>query len=87
MFNLIGRYRVDEVVQEEREDCYISTLYIKDAASMDSRAYYLAVENDKGKDRHAIQLYVNGKLLYILINFNYINSVCVCVCVSFSCGL
>lgn len=48
-------------MQEEREDCYISTLYIKDSAAMDSRAYYLVVENDKGKDKHAIQLYVNGK--------------------------
>lgn len=67
MFDLIGRYHVDEVVQEEREDCYISTLHIKDAASMDSRAYYLAVENDKGKDRHAIQLYVNGKRMYIYL--------------------
>lgn len=56
-----GRYRVDKVMQEEREDCYLSTLHIKDASAMDSRAYYLTVENDKGKDRHAIQLYVNGK--------------------------
>lgn len=57
-------------MQEEREDCYISTLYIKDSAAMDSRAYYLAVENDKGKDRHAIQLYVNGKIFkfFMLLN-------------------
>lgn len=57
----LGRYRVDKVIQEEREDCYLSTLHIKDASAIDSRAYYLTVENDKGKDRHAIQLYVNGK--------------------------
>lgn len=57
----LGRYKVDEVVQEEREDCYLATLHIKDASATDSRAYYLAVENDRGTDRHAVQLYVNGK--------------------------
>lgn len=51
---------MDDVLQEDREDCYLATLRINDADSTDSRAYYLAVENDKGMDRHAIQLYVNG---------------------------
>ncbi|XP_008190757.1 irregular chiasm C-roughest protein isoform X4 [Tribolium castaneum] len=58
----MGRYKVDEVVQEEREDCYLATLHIKDASATDSRAYYLAVENDRGTDRHAVQLYVNEPL-------------------------
>ncbi|XP_071051965.1 kin of IRRE-like protein 2 isoform X3 [Onthophagus taurus] len=58
----MGRYRVDDVTQEAREDCYLATLRIKDADSTDSRAYYLAVENDKGTDRHAVQLYVNEPL-------------------------
>ncbi|CAH1986092.1 unnamed protein product [Acanthoscelides obtectus] len=57
-----GKYKVDDVTQEEREDCYLATLHIRDTTSTDSRAYYLAVENDKGTDRHAVQLYVNGKL-------------------------
>ncbi|XP_044269442.1 irregular chiasm C-roughest protein isoform X2 [Tribolium madens] len=58
----MGRYKVDEVVQEDREDCYLATLHIKDASATDSRAYYLAVENDRGTDRHAIQLFVNEPL-------------------------
>ncbi|CAH1179150.1 unnamed protein product [Phaedon cochleariae] len=58
----MGKYKVDDVMQEEREDCYLATLHIKDATSTDSRAYYLAVENDRGTDRHAVQLYVNEPL-------------------------
>ncbi|XP_065161053.1 irregular chiasm C-roughest protein isoform X2 [Atheta coriaria] len=58
----MGRYSVDEVIQEEREDCYLATLKIKDAEATDSRAYYLAVENDRGTDRHAVKLYVNEPL-------------------------
>ena len=49
------------MVQDAREDCYLATLRIRDADATDSRAYYLAVENDRGTDRHAVQLYVNGK--------------------------
>ncbi|KAJ8922191.1 hypothetical protein NQ315_004126 [Exocentrus adspersus] len=58
----MGKYKVDEVTQEEREDCYLSTLHIKDTSATDSRAYYLAVENDRGTDRHAVQLYVSEPL-------------------------
>ncbi|CAH1372543.1 unnamed protein product [Tenebrio molitor] len=58
----MGRYKVDDVIQEEREDCYLATLHIKDASATDSRAYYLAVENDRGTDRHAVQLFVNEPL-------------------------
>lgn len=50
------------MTQEEREDCYSATLHITDADATDSRSYYLAVENDKGRDRHAVKLYVNGML-------------------------
>jgi hypothetical protein len=60
-FICLGRYKVDDVIQEEREDCYLATLHIKDASATDSRAYYLAVENDRGTDRHAVQLFVNGE--------------------------
>lgn len=56
-----GRYKVDDVMQEDTEDCYLATLHIKDTTSTDSRAYYLSVENDRGTDRHAIELYVNGE--------------------------
>lgn len=51
---------MDHVTEEDREDCYSAALHITDADSVDSRAYYLAVENDKGKDKHAVLLYVNG---------------------------
>nr|CAH7754992.1 unnamed protein product [Callosobruchus chinensis] len=63
----MGKYKVDDVTQEEREDCYLATLHIRDTTSTDSRAYYLAVENDKGTDRHAVQLYVNGELYFPVI--------------------
>ncbi|XP_063911069.1 hemicentin-1 isoform X2 [Zophobas morio] len=58
----MGRYKVDEVTQEDREDCYLATLHIKDASATDSRTYILAVENDRGTDRHAVQLYVKEPL-------------------------
>lgn len=57
---LIERYRVDEVTQDSREDCYLATLHITDADIHDSRPYYLVVENDRGIDRHAIHLSVEG---------------------------
>lgn len=65
IFN-VGRYHVDDVIQEAREDCYLATLRIKDADVTDSRSYYLAVENDRGIDRHVVQLYVNGKNLNVI---------------------
>ncbi|KAL3285009.1 hypothetical protein HHI36_019138 [Cryptolaemus montrouzieri] len=57
-----GRFKVDDISQEQREDCYQTTLHIRDASASDSRAYYLAVENDRGTDRHAVQLHVNEPL-------------------------
>lgn len=59
-------------MQEEREDCYLATLHIKDTSATDSRAYYLAVENDRGTDRHAVQLYVNGKNFFKILFPNLI---------------
>lgn len=56
----LERYRVDEVVQDSREDCYLAALHITDAQTHDSRPYYLVVENDRGNDRHAIHLKVEG---------------------------
>ncbi|XP_058119273.1 uncharacterized protein LOC131261290 [Anopheles coustani] len=58
--NGIGRYRVDDVTQDSREDCYLATLHIADADLQDQRPYYLVVENDRGTDRHAINLRVEG---------------------------
>ncbi|CAH1123497.1 unnamed protein product [Ceutorhynchus assimilis] len=60
--NEMGKFKVDEVTQEEGEDCYLTTLHVKDTSATDSRTYYLLVENDKGKDTHAVQLYVNEPL-------------------------
>ncbi|KAL1517904.1 hypothetical protein ABEB36_001607 [Hypothenemus hampei] len=60
--NEMGKFKVDEVLQQDGEDCYLTTLHIKDTTATDSRTYYLLVENDKGKDMHALQLYVNEPL-------------------------
>lgn len=54
------RYHVDDVTQDSREDCYLATLHIKNADVHDSRPYYLVVENERGIDRHAINLNVEG---------------------------
>lgn len=54
------RYRVDDVTQDAREDCYRATLHISHTDLHDSRPYYLVVENDRGIDRHAIHLKVEG---------------------------
>lgn len=54
------RYHVDEVSQDSREDCYLATLHIDDVDVHDSRPYYLVVENERGIDRHAIELVVEG---------------------------
>ncbi|XP_037038558.1 hemicentin-2 isoform X1 [Bradysia coprophila] len=58
--NSFDRYSVDDVTQDPREDCYLATLHIKATDSHDSRPYYLVVENDRGIDRHAIHLSVEG---------------------------
>ncbi|XP_045463992.1 hemicentin-2 isoform X2 [Harmonia axyridis] len=58
----MGRYRVENIIQEQREDCYKTTLHIRDVSATDSRAYYLSVENDSGTDRHAVQLHVSEPL-------------------------
>jgi hypothetical protein len=55
-----GRYRVDDVMQDIREDCYLATLHINDADMADARPYYLVVENDRGTDRHPVTLRVEG---------------------------
>lgn len=60
VFFVLERYRVDDVKQDTREDCYVATLRIVDADLHDSRPYYLVVENDRGIDRHAIHLRVAG---------------------------
>uniref|UniRef100_A0A1I8M182 Ig-like domain-containing protein n=1 Tax=Musca domestica TaxID=7370 RepID=A0A1I8M182_MUSDO len=56
----IDRFRADDLLQDSREDCYLSTLHIHHATEHDARPYYLVVENERGTDRHAIQLNVEG---------------------------
>ncbi|CAD7092261.1 unnamed protein product [Hermetia illucens] len=56
----ITRYHADEVLQDSREDCYLSTLHIRDVDMHDARPYYLVVENERGVDRHAVHLIVEG---------------------------
>lgn len=55
-----GRFRVDDVTQDRREDCYLATLHINQADVQDARPYYLVVENERGADRHSITLKVEG---------------------------
>lgn len=54
------RYSVDATVQDQKEDCYLSMLHISDVDLHDSRPYYLVVDNERGIDRHAINLIVEG---------------------------
>ncbi|XP_061401023.1 uncharacterized protein LOC133336757, partial [Musca vetustissima] len=58
----IYRFRADDLLQDSREDCYLSTLHIHHATEHDARPYYLVVENERGTDRHAIQLNVEEPL-------------------------
>lgn len=65
-------------MQDSREDCYLATLRIVDTDVHDSRPYYLVVENERGIDRHAISLIVEGMftgalliLLFILHNKHF----------------
>lgn len=48
------------MVPDAREDCYQAALHIANADLHDSRPYYLVVENDRGIDRQAIHLSVEG---------------------------
>lgn len=56
----LDRFRADDLLQDAREDCYLSTLHIHHTSEHDARPYYLVVENERGTDRHAIQLNVEG---------------------------
>uniref|UniRef100_A0A1B0AC74 Ig-like domain-containing protein n=1 Tax=Glossina pallidipes TaxID=7398 RepID=A0A1B0AC74_GLOPL len=56
------RFRADDLLQDAREDCYLSTLHIHHTNEHDARPYYLVVENERGSDRHAIQLNVEEPL-------------------------
>lgn len=65
------RYKVDEVLQDSREDCYLATLRIVDTDVHDSRPYYLVVENERGIDRHAVSLTVEGMFTGALLIFTF----------------
>ncbi|PSN31763.1 hypothetical protein C0J52_27564 [Blattella germanica] len=56
----LGRYKAEELLQDERDDCYEAKFTVKDVDLSDQRNYYLAVENERGKDRHAVHLAVRG---------------------------
>ncbi|XP_065093433.1 uncharacterized protein LOC135714094, partial [Ochlerotatus camptorhynchus] len=68
----IGRFRVDDVTQDSREDCYLATLHIDDADLQDQRPYYLVVENDRGTDRHAVNLRVEGMFSVEPLELSYL---------------
>ncbi|XP_055635202.1 irregular chiasm C-roughest protein isoform X2 [Toxorhynchites rutilus septentrionalis] len=68
----IGRYRVDDVTQDSREDCYLATLHIDDADLQDQRPYYLVVENERGTDRHAVNLRVEGMFSVEPLELSYL---------------
>lgn len=57
------------MTQESQEDCYLAKLHIRDADIHDSRPYYLVVENERGIDRHAINLVVEGMFTGAFISF------------------
>ena len=52
---------VVETVRKLKEDCYISTLRILEAAKSDSFTYELRLSNAHGTDRHALHLVIRGK--------------------------
>ncbi|XP_055848314.1 hemicentin-2 isoform X1 [Episyrphus balteatus] len=66
------RFRADEVIQDSREDCYLATLHITKTDEHDSRPYYLVVENDRGIDRHAIHLNVEGTFAAEPLEMSYL---------------
>ena len=45
----------------ERKDCYVARLLVKKVNPMDSKRYYLDVENAHGTDRYAVALMVKGE--------------------------
>ncbi|ROT65912.1 hypothetical protein C7M84_016110 [Penaeus vannamei] len=55
-----GRYVAENLAQDTRQDCYAARLRVQHADVADARDYILNVENDKGKDRYAVGLKVNG---------------------------
>jgi hypothetical protein len=50
------------VEHPEREDCYIARLLVKEVSPLDSKRYFLDVENVHGTDRYAVALLVKGQL-------------------------
>ena len=48
------------VQHPEREDCYIARLVVKKVSPVDSRRYFLHVENAHGTDKYAVTLNVKG---------------------------
>nr|XP_053642506.1 basement membrane-specific heparan sulfate proteoglycan core protein-like [Cherax quadricarinatus] len=55
-----GRYVAENLAQDVREDCYSARLRVQGVDIADARDYVLNVENDKGADRYAVGLLVNG---------------------------
>ncbi|XP_034231154.1 irregular chiasm C-roughest protein isoform X3 [Thrips palmi] len=53
-----GRFQAEELLQEEREDCYEARLHVRSADLVDARTYHLTVENDRGADSHMVLLAV-----------------------------
>ncbi|KAG8306262.1 hypothetical protein J6590_051606 [Homalodisca vitripennis] len=53
-----GRYHAEELIQDDREDCYEARLNIQDVELSDSRNYFMYVENDRGSDRCSVRLAV-----------------------------
>ena len=47
---------------KEKDDCYSSTLVIRDLASDDMRSYKLIVENVHGIDSLQVNLTIEGKI-------------------------
>ena len=56
---------------KDKEDCYTSTLVIRDLASDDMRSYKLIVENVHGIDSLQMNLTIEGKSAKFLIFIHY----------------
>lgn len=54
-----GRFKAQQVVPDERKDCYSATLNIIDVLTSDTRFYYLTMANDRGESKYAVNVRVS----------------------------
>ena len=62
-----GRFRTSNITEDQRMNCYLTTLTIKDVLPRDSVIYYVSMENGRGKTKFGVRLMVS--FLYLLNTF------------------